>query len=231
VQCGEILGIGGRKWIVVGIMSTANSSFASEVWCRDYILQEMFGRRNSYSTYVIATRGPKSAEKVAKEMKNFKELAVEAMPETEYYAKLSATNEQFLWVIAFVALFMGIGGVLGVMNTMYAAISQRAKDIGVLRLLGYTRWQILVSFLLESLVIGFIGGIIGSLLAYFVCDGMTANSIVASGQGGGKSVILKLVVDARIIGAGLLLTFIMAAAGGLVPALTAMRLRPLESLR
>jgi putative ABC transport system permease protein len=230
VQCGEILSIGGRKWIVVGIMSTANSSFASEVWCRDYLVQEMFGRRNSYSTYVIATRSPKAAERVAKEMKQFKELAVEAMPETEYYAKLSTTNEQFLWVIVFVAIFMAIGGVLGVMNTMYAAISQRAKDIGVLRLLGFSRWQILVSFLLESLAIAFVGGILGCAVGY-LCDGATATSIITSGQGGGRGVILHLVVDARIIGVGLLLTFIMGAAGGLVPAMTAMRLRPLESLR
>jgi putative ABC transport system permease protein len=230
VQCGEILSIGGRKWIVVGIMSTGNSSFASELWCRDYLVQELFGRRNSYTTYVIATSSPKAATRVAKEMKQFKELAVEAMIESDYYSKLSATNQQFLWVIGFVAIFMAIGGVLGVMNTMYAAISQRAKDIGVLRLLGYTRWMILVSFLLESLLIAFVGGILGCALGY-LCDGMTATSIVSNESGGGRSVILRLVVDARIIGAALLLTFIMGATGGLVPALTAMRLRPLESLR
>jgi putative ABC transport system permease protein len=230
VQCGEILDIGGRKWIVVGIMSTANSSFASEVWCRDYLLQEMFGRRNSYSSYVMATRNAKSAEKVAKYMKEFKEVALEAMPETEYFAKLGDTNKTFLYAIIFVALIMAIGGVLGVMNTMYAAISQRARDIGVLRLLGFTRWQILVSFMLESLVIAFIGGLLGCGLGY-LCNGMTATSIVSSGQGGGKSVILRLVVDGWTLGAGLLLTLIMGAVGGLVPALTAMRLRPLESLR
>jgi putative ABC transport system permease protein len=230
VKCGEILDIGGRKWIVVGVMTSANSSFASEVWCRDYLLQELFGRRNSYSTYVIATRNAKAAERVAKEMKNFKELAVNAMSESEYYANLSATNQQFLWAIIAVAIIMAIGGALGVMNTMFAAISQRAKDIGVMRLLGFTRWQILVSFLLESLVIAFAGGILGCALGY-LCDGLTATSIVSSGQGGGKSVILRLVVDATTIGVGLLFTFIMGAVGGLVPALSAMRLKPLESLR
>jgi ABC-type antimicrobial peptide transport system permease subunit len=230
VQCGEILSLGGRKWIVVGIMSTANSAFASEVWGRDYLLQELFGRRNSYTTYVVATRNAEAASKLAKEMREFKELAVEAMPETEYYAKLSANNQQFFWAILFIAIVMAIGGVLGVMNTMYAAISQRSKDIGVLRLIGFSRWQILVSFLLESLAIAFVGGILGCVLGY-LCNGYTATSIVTSSTGGGKSVIFRLVVDGYIIGAGLLLTFIMGATGGLVPALTAMRLRPLESLR
>jgi len=230
VKVGEVLEIGPRKWIVVGIMSTANSTFASEVWARDYIIQNLFGRQNSYSSYVVATKDAKTADKMAKDLKDFKEVPLNAMPETEYYSKLSATNRQFLFAIAVVAIVMAAAGALGVMITMFAAISQRAKDIGVMRLLGFTRWQILVSFLLESLAIALVGGVIGVALGY-LCDGVTATSIVSSGAGGGKSVILKLVVDAPTIAVGLLLTFTMGAVGGLVPAVSAMRLRPLDSLR
>ena len=82
------------------------------------------------------------------------------MPEPDYYATLGATNRQFLFAIIFVAIIIGIGGVFGVMNTMFAAISQRTKDIGVMRLLGFPRWQILISFFLESLIIALIGGIV-----------------------------------------------------------------------
>jgi ABC-type antimicrobial peptide transport system permease subunit len=230
VKVGEVLDLRDRKWIVVGIMSTGNSTFSSEVWARDYLVQDLFGRKNSYSSYVVATHDAKVAEKMSKDLKEFKEVALNALPEKEYYSKLSATNRQFLIAIIIVAVILAIGGALGVMITMFAAISQRAKDIGVLRLLGYTRWQIMVSFLLESLVIAFIGGLLGCALGS-LCDGLTATSIVSSGQGGGKSVILRLVVDAQTIGVGLLLTFIMGSVGGLVPALSAMRLRPLESLR
>jgi putative ABC transport system permease protein len=232
IQCGEMLDIGGRKWIVVGIMSTGSSTFASEVWTRDYLVQEQFGRRNSYSSYVIATRDAKSAQKMSKDMKEFKELAVSAQPETEYYAKLSATNEQFLYSIMFIAIVMAGAGALSVMITMFASISQRSKDIGVMRLLGYSRWQILVSFLLESVVIALIGGILGCAIGGFIANGLTATSIMSSGTGGGgKSVILKLVVDAKTLGTGLLFTLIMGSVGGLIPALSAMRLKPLESLR
>jgi ABC-type antimicrobial peptide transport system permease subunit len=231
VKVGEILEIGPRKWIVVGIMSSANSTFASEVWARDYLVGPLFGRTNSYSSYVIATKDAKAAARMTQAMKEYKEIALQAMPEPEYYDKLNGTNQQFLYSIMVVAIIMAIGGVLGVMNTMFAAISQRSKDIGVLRLLGYTRWQVTVSFLLESLVIAFAGGLLGCALGY-LSNGYTATSIVGSGQGGGgKSVILQLVVDARVLGAGVLLTFIMGAVGGLVPALSAMRLKPLESLR
>jgi ABC-type antimicrobial peptide transport system permease subunit len=231
VKIGEVLEIGPRKWIVVGIMSSANSTFASEVWARDYLVGPLFGRTNSYSSYVIATKDAKAAARMAQAMKEYKEIALQAMPEPEYYEKLNNSNQQFLISVMVVAVVMAIAGVLGVMITMFAAISQRSKDIGVLRLLGYTRWQITVSFLLESLVIAFAGGLLGCALGYLF-DGYTATSIVGAGQGGGgKSVILQLVVDARVLGAGVLLTFIMGAVGGLVPALSAMRLKPLESLR
>ncbi len=127
--------------------------------------------------------------------------------------------------------WMAIGGVFGVMNTMFAAISHRTKDIGVLRILGYTRWQILVSFLLESLVIAMVGGLVGCALGSLF-HGISATSIVGSGQGGfGKTVIFRLSVDANTLAIGLLLTLFMGGIGGLLPALNAMRLRPLESLR
>jgi putative ABC transport system permease protein len=151
--------------------------------------------------------------------------------ETDYYSKLSATNKQFLGAIIFVTIIMAIGGVFGVMNTMFAAISQRKKDIGVLRILGYARWQVLVSFFLESLVIALVGGILGCALGY-LANGWTATSLVSGGQGGfGKTIVLRLVVDANTLAAGLVVTLFMGALGGLVPSLTAMRLRPLESLK
>ena len=73
-------------------------------------------------------------------------------------------QQQFLYAIVIVAVIMAVGGVFGVMNTMFAAISQRTKDIGVLRIIGFARWQILMSFFLESLVLALIGGLLGCAL-------------------------------------------------------------------
>jgi ABC-type antimicrobial peptide transport system permease subunit len=121
--------------------------------------------------------------------------------------------------------------VFGVMNTMFAAISGRTKDIGVLRILGFAKWQILVSFFLESLVIALVGGVLGCAIG-FLTNGWTATSIVSGGQGGGgKFVVLELVIGADTLLAGLLLALVMGAVGGLLPAISAMRLKPLESLR
>ncbi|HEV3119444.1 MAG TPA: ABC transporter permease, partial [Gemmataceae bacterium] len=97
---------------------------------------------------------------------------------------------------------------------------------------GFARWQILVSFFLETLVIALVGGLIGCAVAYFGFDGRTATSMVTSGQGGGgKTVVLKMTVDANTIAIGLLFTLVMGGLGGLIPALSALRLRPLESIR
>jgi cell division protein FtsX len=217
-----------QKWVVVGILGSAGSTFDSEIWAKRTNVGVMFGKDN-YTTVVLRTKDAQSAAKVAHDLSH-QTPPLGAKTELEYYAKLAETNKQFLVAIIFVAVIMAVGGIFGVMNTMFAAISQRTKDIGVLRILGFARWQILVSFFLESLLIALLGGILGCALGY-LADGVTATSIVSSGQGGGKTVILKLVVDANTLAVGLLFTLVMGALGGLLPSLAAMRLKPLESLR
>ncbi len=237
---GEILFISDQKWYVVGVMDNLGSAFGSEIWTRSSFVQQKYGRENSYSTFVFRTKHakerptPEEAHEQAKKAAALvKEQAgrIDGITETDYYLRLSQTNAQFLVAFVFVAVIMAIGGVLGVMNTMFAAISQRAKDIGVMRLLGYSRWQILASFLMESLCIALAGGLLGLALGY-LADGWTASSIMTAGPGGGgKSVVLKLVVDPAILTTGLIFTLVMGSVGGFLPSVSAMRLKPLESLR
>ena len=125
---------------------------------------------------------------------------------------------------------MAVGGVFGVMNTMFASIAARIKEVGVLRILGFKRWQILISFMLESLAIGLVGGILGCLIGS-LANGWEAASTLSGGNGGGKSVTLTMAVDTQILAAGVLFTLVMGRLGGLVPALSAMRMEILESLR
>ena len=189
----------------------------------------MFGKE-LLTTVVLRTKDAASAVAVSDDLKANYHPAVSAQPETLYYEKLSETNKQFAIAIWFVTIIMAIGGMFGVMSTMFAAIAQRTKDIGVLRILGFARWQVLVSFFLETLCIALVRGLIGCALGS-LSDGLSATSIVSSGQGGGKTVVLRMVVDANTLAVGVLFTLIMGSLGGLIPALSAMRLRPLESLR
>ena len=231
LQKGDIFELGPRLWLVVGVMDSAGSIFDSEIWAKRELVGPMFGKAG-LSTMVVRTHDAASANALAVDLnKNFKKAALQAQTETQYFAKLAQTNRQFLTTFLFVAVVVAIGGILGVMNTMFAAISQRTKDIGLLRVLGFSRRQIVVCFLLESLVIGLAGGLLGCSLGS-LCHGWTATSIVDNGPGwGGKSVVMKLSVDSTNLTTGMLLSMSMGALGGLLPAWSSTRLRPLESLR
>jgi hypothetical protein len=227
---GDTFSLGEMTWIVTGVIESSGSTFDSEVWAKWSIVAPMFGK-DAYSTLVLATPDSARAAQLKDYFANqYKKAALAVFVETDYFASLSQTNQQFLYAIIFVTVVMSIGGVFGVMNTMFAAVSQRIADLGVLRLLGFARWQILVSLMVESLAIAILGGALGCAMG-MVADGWTATSVVSSGQGGGKFVVLKLIVDADTLAKGMLVAVAMGFFGGLLPALSAMRLKPLESLR
>jgi hypothetical protein len=230
-EVGSTFELAERTWVIVGIMASAGTTFDSEIWGKRSILGEKFGK-TSYTTIVLRTEDDDAASDLVTHFKtNYTKSKVAAFTETEYFASLSETNRQFSGAIAIVALFMAIGGAFGIMNTMFAMVAQRTKDIGVLRILGFRRWQVLASFLLESLLLAVVGGLIGCAFATLF-HGTGATSVVGSGGGpGGKTVVLQLVVDANLIAVGLVFALLMGLIGGLAPSVAAVRLRPLESLR
>src|SRR5439155_12839082 len=126
---------------------------------------------------------------------------LKAYAEPDYYKELTKTNETFLSWIVFLAIVMAVGGVFGVMNTMFASIAARIKEVGVLRILGFKRWQILIAFMIESLAIALLGGLVGCVIG-LMANGFEAASTLSGGNGGGKSVTLTMVVDAQIVAAG-----------------------------
>ncbi len=230
LEAGDTFTVADRIWIVVGVMKSSGSTFDSEIWAKRTLVGPLFGK-SSYSTVVLRTKDSASAVETAGELtKSFKKAAIQAIPEREYYAKLNSTNQQFLYSILFVAFVVLIGGSLGMMNAMFAAISQRLKDIGVLRIIGFAPWQILFSFLLEALLLSLIGGLLGCAAGLFA-DGWSANSIVSGGGGGGKSVVLKMTVDGQILVFGMLFSLTVGLIGGLIPAISAMFIKPLDALR
>jgi putative ABC transport system permease protein len=227
---GDTFDLGGRTWIVSGVMQSGGSTFDSEVWGKRDLVGSLYGKA-SYTTVVLRTRDAATAKALAADLTtNYKKPAVNAKPEPEYYESLNSTNQGFLFAIRFVAVVMAIGGIFGIMNTMFAAISQRTRDIGVLRILGYGRLHVLVAFFVEAMIVAIIGGLLGCAIG-MLADGQAATSFASSGQGGGKSVMLKLVVDRGVLAEAMGFALVMGCIGGLLPALSAMRLKPLEALR
>ncbi len=233
---GDTFDLADRTWVVVGIMDSDGTTFGSEVWAKQDIVAKHFSK-NGYNSMVMRIEDHGTRQEIAERailmayhLRNrFSNPKVNAQSEVEYYQSLSQNNRTFLVAIIVVAGIMAIGGVFGVMNTMFASIVQRIKDIGVMRIIGFKRWQVLVSFLIESMGIALIGGLLG-LVVGSLCNGASATSQVSSGQAS-KTIILKLAVDAKVLMAGLLFVFVMGRLGGLMPSLSAMRLKILESLR
>ncbi|MBM4074137.1 MAG: ABC transporter permease, partial [Planctomycetes bacterium] len=280
LDVGETFDVGGRLWIITGVMTSSGSLYDSEIWTKQSQIGPLFGKPN-YSTFVVRAdpsfrtdqreewfqekvkraeeayqeavelkKSEKSAptpvrEKIvrptnddawaAAQLRDFftneyKKAQLAPYVETLYFSNLTATNQQFTIGALVLCAIMSLGGIFGVMNTMFAAISQRTKDIGVLRLLGYKRWQILISFLFESMLLALFGGILGCAIG-MLADGFTATSIVSGANGGGKSIVLRMTVDFSTLALGMFLALTMGFLGGLIPSVSAMRLTPLEALK
>lgn len=230
LDVGDRFTLNDRPWEIVGVMQSAGSTFDSEVWAKASVVGPMFGKSNLTSV-VVRAQSPSVAEDLQKYFtKTYKTTALQAQVESVYFSSLGETSKQFLYGVVFVTIVMSVGGIFGVMNTMFAAVNNRTKDIGVLRLLGFARWQIVATFFLESLLIALVGGLLGCALGS-MADGWSATSVVSSGPGGGKFVVLKLAVSADILAAGLLVTMAMGGLGGILPAFSAVLLRPLDALR
>jgi len=234
LEPGDTFQLGDEDWIVTGVMNTQGTTYGSEIWTGvNNTVVIASGRGNKYTTLVMrmANNSERSSQAMANYLQNYYTQAkLKAFSEPDYYKELTKSNESFLICIVIVAVVMAVGGVFGVMNTMFATIAARIKEVGVMRILGFKRWQILIAFMLESLMIACVGGLTGCLIGSFA-NGLEASSQLSGGAGSGKSVVLRLVVDHQILAAGMLFTLVLGRLGGLVPALSAMRLEILDSLR
>jgi putative ABC transport system permease protein len=223
-QVGDAIEMGRKRWKIVGVFEAGGAAFESEVWCDLNELASQFRREGVYSSVVLRAPTPRGAEELAERLSGSRSVSVEAMTEPKYYQKQSEQTkimQTAAWVIAW---FMGVGAMFGVMNTMFAAIGQRTKDIAVLRIMGFESGDILLSFLLEAILIAAIGGLLGVVL------GAATNGLTRSASIGARQIDFAFRVDAGILTFAALFTLVMGILGGLLPALSAMRIKPLEAL-
>jgi ABC-type lipoprotein release transport system permease subunit len=231
LDVGETFPLGGRAWLVVGVIRYSGATFDSEVWAKRDIVGKQFGKP-SYTSLVLRTAGAAEARKLEQFLNtSYSKAAVQAYRETDYFAALAETSKQFLGSIIVLTVIMSLGGVMGVMNTMFAAVAQRSKDIGVLRILGFSRLDVQASFLLESLVLALAGGTLGCALGALVHGQQAASVISRNEPGSSKFVVLEMIVSGDIIAVGLAVALIIGLIGGILPSIWAMLVRPLESMR
>lgn len=225
LRVGDVLEVGRKPWKVSGVFRANGSALESEIWADLSEAASRFRCEGAFSSVVLRTSSADGAEELAERLTQDRSISVEAMTETHYYRKQGEeTNimKTAAWVIAW---FMGVGAMFGVMNTMYAAIVQRTKDIAVLRIMGFEAGHILLAFFLEALLIAILGGGLGLAL------GFAANGVSQSASVGMKQVAFSFRVDAGVVAFAGVFTVLMGTLGGVLPALTAMRIQPLEALR
>jgi len=224
-QVGDLLEIGRKRWRISGVFEANGSALESEAWTDLSELASQFRREGTYSSVVLRAPSAESAAQLAERVADSRSVRVEAMTETAYYQKQAEGAGVMRWAAWVIAWFMGVGAMFGVMNTMFAAIVQRTKDIAVLRIMGFEAVHILLSFLLEAILIAVLGGCLGLALGY-AANGFTQSTVI-----GARQIDFSFRIDAGIVSFAAVSTVVMGILGGGLPALSAMRIKPLEALR
>jgi putative ABC transport system permease protein len=217
-----------RPMKVVGVFEAGGSSFESEVWMDADILRGAFGRDGLVSSVTVKLDSPSKFEAFKAAMENDKQLGLEALTERDYYEKQSQGTKLFISIMGIaIAVFFGIGAIIGAVITMHAAIAQRQREIGTLRALGFSRFSILISFLLESVMLALLGGVAGIVAALVVSFFKFSTMNFATWQ----EVTFKFEADPMVLLICLVAGAGMGIVGGFFPALRAARVSPLEALR
>jgi putative ABC transport system permease protein len=227
IEINKTLRFGMREWTIVGIFDAGNTGFSSEVWGDVEQFMSAF-RRPAYSSVIFKLRDPSEFEKVQWRIENDPRLTVVAKRETKYYAEQSEMMAKFLRILGLsVTIIFSLGAMIGAMITMYSAVAHRTTEIGTLRALGFRRQSILIAFLVESLLLGLLGGLAGLFFASF----MQLITISTMNFQTFAELAFSFSLNAEIIYRGLGFALIMGFVGGLFPAIRASRMNIVDALR
>jgi len=225
---GDTVRVQRKEFKVVGLFTADGSSFESEMWGDYNALGPAVGRNGGCESLTVRMTNPAMISGFDKDVRANPQMQVQADTERAYYENQAGGLATALKILAgFVGFVMGIGAVFGAMNTMYAIVSQRTREIGTLRALGFSRFSILLSFVMESVLLAFLGGVLGCLIA-IPMNGFTAGT----GQTQSFSELaFAFKITPGIVIVGLSFAVLMGLVGGLLPALRASRMPITKALR
>jgi ABC-type lipoprotein release transport system permease subunit len=224
---GERVRFGAREWTVVGIFDAAGTGFDSEIWGDITQMSDAF-RRPVYSSITFRMADTSQFTGMKDRLENDRRLTIEVFREKEYYANQSRTITTFINITGTViSIVFSLGAIVGAMITMYSAVANRTKEIGILRALGFKRLSILLVFFLESIFISLTGGMLGVLIAYF----LRFIRISTTNWDTFSEIAFNFEISSQIAILAILFAVIMGIAGGFLPAVRASRLKIVDSLR
>lgn len=224
---GDSMQFGKGSWKVVGVFDAGGSAYESEVWGDVNQMASDFDRQGGFASAYLRATDPVSAEALKNRVSDDQRLKLEGMLENEYYAKQTSSGTPIKVIGWVVGVIMAIGSIFAAMNTMYAAVAYRGREIATLRVIGFSRPAILTSFVLESLLLALLGALVGILLM-LPFNGMqtgTSNAVTFS------EVVFALRITPAVASRAIIFALIMGFVGGLAPAWHAARQNILAALR
>jgi putative ABC transport system permease protein len=224
---GDTLDFAKGQWKVVGVFDSGGTAYDSEIWGDVNQIAADFDRQGGYASVYLRATDAIAADALKHRVSDDQRLKLEGTLETEYYQKQTSSGGAIKFIGTFVAIIMAIGSSFAAMNTMYAAVAYRSREIATLRIIGFSRPSILTSFVIEALLLSLLGAIVGIVLI-LPFNGMSTgigNSLTFSETV--FSLHLTLAVALAAVGFAL----IMGLLGGFAPAWQAARQDILTSLR
>jgi putative ABC transport system permease protein len=217
-----------RSVTVVGVFEAGGSSFESEIWADIDTVRTSFGREGLVSSVTARLESSSKFEGFKAFVESDKQLGLESFREDDYYRRQSEGTSIFVTAIgAVIAFFSSFGAMIGAMITMYAAVSQRKREIGTLRALGFSRASILFSFLVESAVLALLGGALGLISASFLSFAKISMMNFATWQ----EITFSFNPDPMTFLISLIAGTAMGVIGGFFPAIRASKVSPIEAMR
>lgn len=216
---GNTVNFAGGRWQVVGVFDAGGSAFDSEVWCDGRILAQVLKRpENIFQSATVRLASADSFQRFKDAVTSDPRMNVDVIREINYYAKQSTTMTRLITVLGgLVAAIMAIGAIFGALNTMYSAVAERGREIATMRAVGFSAWNVVLSFLFEALLISFIAGLVGCL-AVLPLNGLTTNTMNFQTF---SNVAFAFRITLGLLVLGVLFGLIMGVLGGMIPALRA----------
>jgi putative ABC transport system permease protein len=230
MKVGETLKSGAFQWVVVGLFDAQGSAYESEIWTDVTDLQQQT-KRNIYSTVFIRLPDVDTASRFIETIKGDQRLKLEGKTERKYFDEQMITGAPIKALAFLVGIFTAIGAAFGAMNTMYAQVSARTREIGTLRAIGFSRRSILVSFVIEALMLCLAGGALGVAITFVVFNTFLTRPTGTMNFRTFSEVLFNFRMTPQLIAGGLVFALAMGVIGGLFPAARAARLKITTALR
>jgi putative ABC transport system permease protein len=224
---GDSVQFGKGPWTVVGIFDAGGSAYESEIWGDVNQMASDFDRQGAFASAYLRAVDPAAADALKHRVSDDQRLKLEGALETDYYAKQTVSGAPIKYIGWVVAIIMAIGSSFAAMNTMYAAVAYRSREIATLRVIGFSRPSILTSFVFESVLLSLLGAALGIVLM-LPFNGMTtgtSNAVTFS------EIVFSLRMTPMVVGVAIGFAVIMGLFGGMAPAWHAARRDILGALR